>query len=125
VSDAAQLRADIAAAVVTAMPGWGVYPAPPDIVAAPAVVIAPRSPYRERVEYGREAVRLQLTILVPRAAGPAGMEVLDTACDDVIAAVESVAEATWEQVESVGPVQEQGGIEYLTATLNVVGYVGC
>jgi len=125
VSDAAQLRADIAAAVTAAMSGWGVYPAPPDIIAAPAVVIAPRSPYRERVDYGREAVRLQLTILVPRAAGPAGMEVLDTACDDVIAAVESVAEATWEQVESVGPVQEQGGIEYLTATLNVVGYVGC
>lgn len=122
-SAAAQLRADLAAAISGALTGYAVYPAPPDIVAAPAVVIAPRTPYRTRTDYCREAVRLQVTILVPRASGPAGMEVLDAACDDVRDAIESVADCTWESVESVGPAQEVGGQEYLTAALTVVGYV--
>jgi len=123
VSSAAQLRADIAAALAASLTGYGIYPAPPDIVAGPSVVIGPRSPYRVRTDYCHEEVKLQLTILVPRAAGAAGMEVLDTVCDTVRDAVESVPEATWESVDSVGPVQEVGGIEYLAATLYVVGYV--
>jgi len=92
-------------------------------MAAPAVVIAPRATYRTRTDYCREEVRLNVMILVPRAAGPAGMEVLDSVSDQVRDAIETVPDCTWQSVESVGNVQEVGGAEYLMATFSVIGYV--
>jgi hypothetical protein len=123
VSTALSLRQDLALAIADALPAWAVYTAPPEQVRGACVVIAPRSPYRRRSDYCAQEVLLRITLLMPRAAGPIGLDALDTTCDTVAAAIDSLGDVTWETVDDMGMTVEVGSAEYITAAFNVVGFV--
>lgn len=97
-----------------------VYAYPPEVVAAPAVVVAMSTPYRTDDTYGSELWGLTLLLLVNRASDLEAMYLaLDDLATAVRAAVRTLPLATWEGVQSVGPTQPVGGTEYLSADARV------
>ena len=123
----ADINQDLALALASAMDGFVVYPAPPDVVAGKSIVIAPRAPYRKRSDYWFQEVSLQIMVLIPRVAGGRGYHELDGICDQIIPIVESVDtdnhNIVWESVDSLGQTVEVGGVEYMSATLYVTAYL--
>ena len=112
-----QLAADIEAALPD---GWTVYASPPEGTNAPAVVLAPDSPYRVRSTVCNEEVRLTGTVLIQRNASTAGLDALDDVCTTVRAAIhQSSVMAVVEAVRDIGLIEEVGGVEYLAASLSI------
>ena len=112
-------RAALKTAIAAAMPsGWAVYSSPPETVTAPAVVIGPRSPYRQWGSFGTEDVNVQLTVLVPRALGADALDNVDDALDTVLGAIDTVANAMPMEVTTVG-LSQAAGVDYVTAVLDV------
>jgi len=100
--------------------GWTVYPSPPEGVTAPAVVLAPRSPYRVKSTVCNEEVRLALTVLIQRNASVDGLNVLDDTATIIRSAIHSsTVMAVVDEVSDIGIIQEVGGVEYLAALINV------
>ena len=62
---------------------WTTYPHPVEQVAAPAAVVAPRSPYRERLTNQTELVNLQVALLLVRASDTSQIDELDWRIDQV------------------------------------------
>lgn len=123
--DTAAKREAIAAAIRATVPeGWTVYASPPPVPAVPCVIVAPRAPYRARTTVGQERVNLRLTALVPLAAGQAGLDALDGVMDRVLPALLAVAtpQVVWEQVDTVGTVVTQGGVEHIAGTADIAAY---
>ncbi len=100
--------------------GWTTYAAPPEGITAPAVVLAPRQPYRRASTFCSEEVLLSVIVILQRNASVEGLDMLDDLLTTVIGAIDaSSVMATWAEVTDLGPVQESGGIDYMTATINV------
>lgn len=98
---------------------WTVYAAPPESVTTPAVVIAPRSPYRAPETFTTEAVGLAIQVIVPRISGPDGLDALDAALDLLIRGTEPVVGVvTAVEVSSVSQATANGA-DVLVATINV------
>jgi hypothetical protein len=117
---AGQLRASPDLAATT------VYAYPPEAPAAPALVITPRSPYRVGDVYGVERYQLTILVLLPRAADvEASYARLDRLCDATRAAILDLEGATWNGVQSIGPTQPVGGVEYLSAACDVDVHRSC
>lgn len=113
-------RQAIATALKANLPsGWVVYPSPPTSLVAQSAVISPRSPYIIRQSVGIDAVSLQITLLVNLAAGPTAMDILDDAIDNLRAGILNSGDVMWEAVEDIGVAQEVGGVDYLTASINI------
>lgn len=117
---AAQKRTAVAAAIATATTDWAVYEAPPETVTGPAVVIGPRSPYRQYGTFrgGSEIVNLGVTLLVPRSLGASALDVLDPALDTVLAALDTVANVTFAEVVDVA-MASAAGVDYVTARIDI------
>ena len=112
-----QLAADIEAALPD---GWTVYPAPPEGTNAPAVVLAPRSPYRVKSTFCDEEVRLTATVLIQRNASVSGLDALDDVCTTIRNAIHgSSVMANVDAVQDIGLIEEVGGVEYLAASLTI------
>lgn len=112
-----QLGSDIEAALPD---GWTVYTSPPEGTNAPAVVLAPRSPYRVKSTVCNEEVRLTGTVLMQRNASTAGLDALDDICTVIRAAIHgSSVLANVDAVQDIGIIEEVGGVEYLAASLNI------
>lgn len=104
-------------------PAWTVY-ASPESVNAPAIVLAPGSPYRVRSTVCNEEVRFLLSVLIQRASSIDGLDTLDDACTAISAAIHaSDVMSVVEAVQSIGPVVEVGAVPYLSATLNVTSQI--
>ncbi len=101
------------------------YAAPPEFpVSAPALVIGPRTPYLQRSNVCSWEQSLVLTLAIQRASGLSGLDQLD----DMVIEVEQVlqtgtVQTVLDSVGDLGPVQEGGGVEYLTATIDVTAYI--
>jgi hypothetical protein len=99
-SDAEVRRHRVATAVRMALPAaWNVYASPPDVLLLPAVVVAPRSPYRELFTFTESSVHLAVQVIVSRSGGPAALDVIDAALDVILTALHDV-----ENVTAVGDV---------------------
>lgn len=113
-------REAVAAAITTALgSGWNVHAAPPENVLAPAAVVGPRSPYRDWGTFGTEDVNLQITFFVQRAIGAAALDMLDTALDTVLEALDAVPNAMVDGAATVGEAKSQSGADYLAATIEL------
>jgi hypothetical protein len=90
-------------------------------VNVPALVVAPRSPYRVKGTVCAEEVRVTMTLLVNRNASVDGLDLLDDMASLARAAVNGASGliAYVDQVQDVGLIQEVGGLEYLAATLDI------
>lgn len=119
-SPARERREAVADAARTVLPsGFSVYASPPEIVTFPAVVVAPRAPYRELLTFTRESVRIAVLVIVPRAAGPDALDLVDATLDLVKPAVASV-----EAVTEVGDVSSvvlasYGGTDCIVASIDL------
>ncbi len=116
-----EARYALAASIEAVLPdGWTTYAAPPEGITAPAVVLAPRQPYRRASTFCDEEVRISVLIIIQRNASVDGLDAMDDLITTVIRAINaSSVMATWEEVTDLGPVQESGGVDYLTSTINV------
>ena len=105
--------------------GVAVYPYPPEVVSAPAVVLVPRSPYRTDASYQTEQWSFGLLVLILRPGDTeAGYLQLDVLIAGVREAVKGQARAVWEGVDAVGSTVPVGGVEYLSANCQVTWH-GC
>ena len=113
-----QLAQDIQLALGDA---WTVYASPPaSQLLAPAVILAPRPPYRRRGTVCDEQVNLRGSVLVQVARGADALDYMDDACTQVRDAVHSSSiMAVVEEISEAGPVTTEGDVEYLSATLNI------
>jgi hypothetical protein len=119
-------RANLASSLVTSFAsayedigtGWAIYSSAPDVLSVPAVVISPRSPYRNRLTQTLDEISLMATILVNRAGGPRAMDVMDNAIDVLLPALLE-AGAKVDETTSISITQDVGGVEYLTATTDL------
>jgi hypothetical protein len=120
-----EARHDLAADLATALgPTWTVYASPPEVITAPAVVLAPRTPYRVAGTVCNEELKLTATLLVQRAAGPAALDFLDDACTAARTAIHASSVVSWvEAINDIGIMQEAGGVDYLAAVINVTSQV--
>jgi len=97
-----------------------VYAFPPEGPVAPAVAIAPGTPYRGDLAYDRERWGFDLLVLVARQTNPdAAYTALDTLVSGVRSVVRGLSGATWGGVSLVGQTPPVGGVEYLSATCPV------
>jgi hypothetical protein len=122
----AEARAIVAGVISAAVSDeLNVYAAPPDVVATPAVVIRPRGPYREPSTVCHEELSVSLVILLPRAAGAAGLDVLDAVVDLIVPALRRCDDpgVAYERVTDIGVTQEVAGAELLSATIDIRLYI--
>ena len=104
------LRVELAGA------GVNVYAAPPDVLAVPAIVIAPATPYRRDTAMTRELWAFDLLALVTRPTDPAAsFDALDELIGVVRATILAMPGATWAGAQSIGDTLPVGGITYLSA----------
>ena len=123
----ADVRRELAAILEAALPGWSIYPEPPAGVVAPAVAVAPGEPYRTTTAYRMEEVQLRLLVLL--SAGATGaLDLLDDAIELVLLALMSqptnaATPLAVRQVGSVGLIQDIGGVQLLSATVDVTATI--
>jgi hypothetical protein len=98
-----------------------VYSAPPETVTAPALVVAPRTPYRNPSTFCQYELNLRIVALVQRGVG--GLDGLDDMMDRVLIAVNTLDSVMWTAVGDIGTTQDVGSIEYLTASIDIIAYV--
>ena len=113
-------REALQALIVSVLPTtWSIYAAPPTIVTTPAVVIAPRTPYRGDVTFTKEQVSLALRIVVQ--PGEDALDridgVMDLLCrgDQPILDIPSLTEVA---IEGVAMATANGG-DVMVGTINV------
>jgi hypothetical protein len=115
-------REAVAALIVDALPdSWSVYASPPDVITMPAVVIAPRNPYRETFTWEVEAVHLSVNVIVPRAAGLTALDVIDEAMDVLVRGSEPILDvpSVVEAVISGVTQATNGGAECVVGTIDI------
>lgn len=115
-------REAIAAAVQTVVPsGWAVYPWPRGIESLPCVIVEPRAPYQERASFRERDLLLRLTVLHPVGAGEYGGTVIDDLLDDLLPALDAVADqgVAWVRVSSVGDATERAGRTAVGASIDL------
>lgn len=111
-------RYALADAMAAALPdGWSVYATPPEGITAPAVTIAPRQPYLTQNTYCQLECRLAIVVAIQRNASTVGLDQMD----DIIGTLRAAMPPGFvvDDVTDLGPVQEAGGVDYLTSTINV------
>jgi hypothetical protein len=120
VDTAQEKREALQALIVSVLPTtWSVYAAPPAIVTTPAVVIAPRTPYRGDLTFTKEQVSLALRIVVQ--PGEDALDridaVMDLLCrgDQPILDIPSLTEVA---IEGVVMATANGG-DVMVGTINV------
>lgn len=122
-STAAEKRAAVATLLREALPeDWTVYPSPPETIASPAVVIAPRSPYRTDETFTEERVNLALRVVVKRAAGTDALDIIDATVDLLMRGSDPIlAAASITNVENTVDIAlaQDGGVDYIVGTINV------
>lgn len=111
-------RSDLADLVSVGMPGYSVYPEPPDGIHAPAVVIGPGDPYREPTAYRVDDVRLRATVLLSEQQ-VGRLDALDAALDALLGILRTDPRCAIRQVGQVGRVIEVGGVGYLAAVVEL------
>ncbi len=120
VDTAQEKREALQALVISVLPDtWTVYAAPPPVVTFPAVVIAPRTPYRGDLTFTKEQVSLALRIVVQ--PGEDALDridaVMDLLCrgDQPILDIPSLTEVA---IEGVVMATANGG-DVMVGTINV------
>ena len=120
VDTAQEKREALQALIVSVLPDtWSIYAAPPVIVTTPAVVIAPRTPYRGDLTFTKEQVSLALRIVVQ--PGEDALDridgVMDLLCrgDQPILDIPSLTEVA---IEGVVMATANGG-DVMVGTINV------
>lgn len=98
---------------------WTVYRAPPEVVAAPAAVIRPRPPYREREAHRGERVNLTVLLMLPRPSDDDAFDTIDAWLDIVRADMERVEGVEVSAIGDIAPLQSAGGVEHLAGALDV------
>lgn len=112
-------REAVATVVRAAVPdGWVTYPAPPDTLSSPAVVIGPRDPYVQFLTYKQAELLLRLSLLVPRNLGTAAMDVMDDAIDAVRAALLNASDVLIAKVGEHAVVSE-GNTDHIAAIIDI------
>ena len=97
-----------------------VYASPPEAVASPALVIAPRQPYRSPTALSNlEEMNLRIVATVPRTSGSGGLDLLDDLLDSARAVVRATPGFRWQSVENVGLTVYTGGSELLSGVLDI------
>jgi hypothetical protein len=121
VAPRSDLAAILAALALEAIVDVNIYAAPPAILATPALVIRPDSPWRdlsEQLPFGRIGERYAVVAVVNAGADP-GDSVDQLRA--LVVMVENVQDANpWKWSETTGIVQSaEGGIDYLAATVRL------
>ena len=107
-----------------ALPGsWTVYEHPVEQIAAPAAVVAPRSPYRERLTNQTELVNLQVALLLVRASDTSQIDELDWRMDQVQETLELDARIQTVVIAELGPAVNIGGTDHITGRLDITVYM--
>jgi hypothetical protein len=98
---------------------WTVYASWPEVVAAPAAVIRPRPPYREREAHKGERVNLTVLLMLPRPSDDEAFDSVDAWLDIVRADLELVDGVEVPAIGDIAPLQSAGGVEHLAGALDV------
>lgn len=126
-SNANEVRNDVAAVLTAALDGVRVYPAGADVVAAPAVVLNPNDPYMVPVSFGPTpnattiAVGLEIWCVVGRP-GPAGerigeLEALRKRVTDALHG--ATPPGQWAEFGQFGTI-EIAGVEHASGRLEYI-----
>lgn len=116
----------VAGLVKAALPsGWTVYPHPVEQISAPAAVVAPRSPYRERTTHRVESVNLTVALLLNRPSDADAVDTLDVLLDVVRAALESDARIMVPSIAELGPMVNIGGVDHISGRLEATVATDC
>ena len=115
-------REAVAAAIRSVVPDkWVVYAWPHTIESLPCVIVEPRAPYQERGSFRERDLHLGLTVLHPVATGEYGGAVVDDLLDDLLPALDQVADQgiAWVRVSSVGDATERAGRTAVGASIDL------
>lgn len=105
-------------AALDGLAGWSIYTEPPELLArGNCLVISPRDPYIGHSTFGQDELMLGVTLLVPRAHGPA-LDVIDPALLAVRGLLSTIRGATIGATRT-GIIDEVGGLEYVAAMTDV------
>ena len=120
VETAQEKREALQALIVSVLPDtWSVYAGPPSIVTTPAVVIAPRTPYRGDLTFTVEKVALSIRVVVQPGDDALNRidGVFDLLCrgDQPILDIPSLTEVA---IEGVAMATANGG-DVMVGTINV------
>lgn len=119
---AKETRESVATAIRGVVPDkWVVYAWPHTIESLPCVIVEPRAPYQERGSFRGRDLNLRLIVLHPVAAGEHGGAVIDDLLDDLLPALDSIADQgiAWERVSSVGDATERAGRTAVGASIDL------
>ena len=100
-------------------PEWTVYRSWPEVIAAPAAVIRPRPPYRERELHRGERVNLTALLLLPRPSDDDAFDTIDAWLDIIRNDLELVEGVEVPAIGDIAPLQSAGGVEHLAGALDV------
>jgi len=97
---------------------WTVYRSWPSVIAAPAAVIRPRPPYREREAHRGERVNLTVLLLLPTPSDDDAFDTIDAWLDIVRRDLEADGAVEVPAIGDIAPLQSAGGVEHLAGALD-------
>lgn len=113
-------RERVATAIRAVVPAkWTVYPAPPESLAVPSLVVRPGPDYITRATARVWDVNLTLDVIQTVNAGSVALDVLDGVLEELLPALLAIKELRFGNVQSAGRMSTEGGVSVIVATIPV------
>jgi hypothetical protein len=114
-------RERIATAIRGGVPTkWTVYSGPPVTEVLPCIIVAPGSPYLERVTFAHWEASLRLLVMQQVAAGEVALDVLDGVLAELLPDLLLVEEMRLQRVDTVQELQTRAGVPAIVASIPIV-----
>jgi hypothetical protein len=117
-------RERIATAIRGGVPTkWTVYSGPPVTEVLPCIIVAPGSPYLERVTFSQSGgweASLRLLVMQQVAAGEVALDVLDGVLAELLPDLLLVEEMRLQRVDTVQELQTRAGVPAIVASIPIV-----